>query len=448
MATFVTIFGAKNQAQDIVRDSIPIKSIENTKLISPVELLKSDPSTVQFPAELSKSGTTYNTQAGSLEIKEIQTFLDSINVADLLDTERFIEKYKTNAPEINFDSIFSLPQPQIEKYILAARQRQIPTLQINKTSWKEYQRLIKKLGTVPYGMFHENFNMIELRYFETLDIPKSKKHIRVLLEAMNRELPFNYIHEKGHSIDRLHRNLGGLTQEQTVQYEYYYEHIQKVLRMLIGGKVYRATGSIKKAFPELAAFAEIKYLAGNPGNSLDEPISTENIQKYWGDFKPYILYLLKNKDTGLSAGEIAVIFDASAQSMRMDARYYAEKQICAPDRIQTNITNSYYACREWAKTRTGTLQDFDSLISDMYMGLLESVPKEVIASLLDSARSYIEENQVIQKTIAASGDYKKFLDYCSFVRNAAGIAEKQNLDVATKIVAGPQIAVSAMQAER
>jgi hypothetical protein len=455
LLTAAMVFSAtKSNAQETVQDSIPNNPTSYTKSYNPIDSLTSQPS-IKFPTDKLPQDSLVADST-----RQIIDYLNGINLDTLLNVDAFVKEHSSSAPRINFDSIFNLPWQQREEFILNARQRLEPTIQINEVSWKEYKQTMADLGAFPYGLFHENFNMIELSYFDLSTIPKSEKHMKVLLEAMNCELPFNYLHEKKHSFDRLHRNLGGLNIEQDVQYEYHYEFIVKVLRMMIGAHVYNVTGSIQKAFPELSVQAALRYIKENPHDTnltlekllnkedISDFFTPDNIEKYWEDFKPYILYLISDKPHDLSTTELAVLFESAQQSMQREAEYYADTQISAPDRIQMNITNAYYACQKWTKNRTETLPDFDKTISEMYMGMLDLINQETFQQFLTATKDYMDHTKVITKTVAQTHSFKKYIDFCTVVRKAANVSPIQELDVVAKNEIHSQILTTTIQAER
>ncbi|MDR1207562.1 MAG: hypothetical protein LBK26_04075 [Rickettsiales bacterium] len=144
---------------------------------------------------------------------------------DFHDIEKFLARIKSDGPKINRDSLANLEFSEIAKFVESAKRRparvEIETVPIKSAD--DMKRLFETGSFVQAG-YNQDINIIEINVLAADFKPAENPGLFALIQSMNAELPFLFVHEKKHEFDAARKRPEFLNfDRQMPEYEFYFE---------------------------------------------------------------------------------------------------------------------------------------------------------------------------------------------------------------------------------
>jgi hypothetical protein len=177
----------------------------------------------------------------------------------------------------NQDSIFRLPLKEYLEWIKNAGKR--PTeLEVATDTIRSVQDLYK---LHVFGFYSRQLNLILLRKY-IFDGDPDKEESRAfinIINGMNREMFFKYVHESDHGRKLRKINLAWMNLYQYAELDIHIEYSAEIAVAIERRREFIETGSIEKAFP----LASEAYRKDMPKNEYDKTANLMKTPKFWLD---------------------------------------------------------------------------------------------------------------------------------------------------------------------
>jgi hypothetical protein len=318
------------------------------------------------------------------------TEMSDNDISVLLDHNAFSTRYQSVGPNLDMDSIYSMPSDELRTVIKAARER--PTriefeqitvksvaLDIDNLGIKEMV-IAEKLKNVDAAFYDPNLNLFRLCRYTADSI--ADKSVRDFVDAQNAEAIFRMAHELfGHAAEK-DFPMGNLGPDQlvrnSIEHEIRGRLCDEALRML----VLHRTKSMRKAFPLAMYFLSKKYPELDLDslfdmNSAENPLGDKAIYQSWATFPRYALWLFSNAQDvdpkNITRDHADYMFAAAIEDLNLRLRHYIQNgQIIAKARNDLGVGQS--DLRKWrldnAKGRPFFAPNYDEIMRMRYSGIV------------------------------------------------------------------------------